>query len=87
MLQTTPINAPCPTCERAWSADDFYAGCTECKTCKRSRSRHNRAVNARKLALAERMVDALVALAEQGWQPDCTRRTETTTQNKSQGAA
>lgn len=57
---------PCLTCDRPWSADAFYAGCGECKDCKRTRSRQNRALQARKLAAFERFVDALASLAPRG---------------------
>lgn len=59
---------PCPTCDRVWSEGAFYATCRECKECKRARSRHNRAVQARKLAAFERFVGVLI---------DLSRRTET----------
>lgn len=53
----------CPTCHRPWSADAFYANCAECKACKRERSRRNRAVQARKIAAFERLVEGLVAIS------------------------
>ena len=65
MTETT-TRPPCSTCGCDWSAEAFYAGCAECKACKRRRSRRNRVLAARKIALAERFVDALVALAQQG---------------------
>jgi hypothetical protein len=61
--------APCSTCGRDWSPKDFYATSTECRPCKRDRSRTNRALAARKIALAERLIDALIDLAAQGWRP------------------
>lgn len=62
--------APCSTCGRPWSPADFYGpASTECRPCKQIRSRTNRAIAARKIALAERLVDALVELARQGWHP------------------
>ena len=60
---------PCATCGRPWDADTFYANCAECKDCKRRRSQHNRAVQARKIAAFERFVDALVNLADRGAEP------------------
>ncbi len=51
----------CPTCDIPQVADAFYANCAECKSCKRARSKHNRMVQARKLAAFERLVDALAA--------------------------
>lgn len=66
----TLTRPPCPTCGCTWSAEGFYVGCAECKSCKRNRSRRNRVLSARKIALAERVIDALVSLAEQGWPPD-----------------
>ncbi len=54
----------CPTCRSTKSADEFYAGCSECKDCKRGRSRRHRADQARKLAAFERFVDVLVVLAD-----------------------
>jgi hypothetical protein len=60
---------PCTTCVRPWDADAFYANCGECKDCKRTRSRNNRAVQARKIAAFERFVDALVNLADRSAEP------------------
>jgi hypothetical protein len=54
---------PCPTCGRPWSGDAFYVNCAECKDCKRLRSQRNRALQARKLAAFERLVEAFVSLA------------------------
>lgn len=64
---------PCPTCQRPWSAEDFYGSATECRPCKRERSRQNRLVAARKIALAERFVDVLVNMAatNRGPEGDC----------------
>lgn len=82
-----PPRPPCSACGRAWSAEHFYDSSTECRLCKRIRSRDNRLLAARKIALAERFVDTLARLAEQGWRPsavccgssiedqDLTRRT------------
>lgn len=63
---------PCPTCGRPWSPEEFYTSSTECRPCKRDRSRQNRLVAARKIALAERVVDVLADLAGQGWRPSVT---------------
>jgi hypothetical protein len=49
----------CPTCRRLQAVEEFYANCAECKDCKRKRSRRNRALQARKLAVFERFVEAL----------------------------
>jgi hypothetical protein len=53
-------NRPCPTCSRPWSEDAFYAGCAECKVCKRSRSKRNRAAQARRLAAFDRFVEVVM---------------------------
>jgi hypothetical protein len=58
-----PGHKPCTTCNRPWDAEAFYASGAECKDCKRKRSQHNRAVQARKIAAFERFVDVLVDLA------------------------
>lgn len=52
----------CVTCDRPWAAAEFYENCSECKECKRQRSRRNRAAQARKVAVAERLVDLLALL-------------------------
>jgi len=59
---------PCsnPKCGRPWSEEAFYANCTECKNCKRQRSRDDRAAKARQVAVAERLVEALFDLARRG---------------------
>lgn len=59
----------CPTCRASKPGEEFYAGGGECKTCKRGRSRHNRAVQARKIAAFERLADALAAIAEKTGEP------------------
>ena len=58
-----PGHKPCPTCKRPWDAEAFYANCAECKECKRQRSKDNRTVQARKIAVAERLIDVLADLA------------------------
>lgn len=64
----------CPTCDRPWSADAFYANCSECKDCKRSRSRQNRAMQARKIAAFERFVDVLATLNDRTGAPSAARK-------------
>lgn len=63
----TPTAAPmqpCRTCGHNKPATAFYDRCSECRTCKRDRSKRNRAMQARKIAAFERFVDVLFALAE-----------------------
>jgi hypothetical protein len=55
----------CSTCSRPWAEDEFYENCSECKDCKCQRSRRNRATQARKVAVAERLVDLLALLLVQ----------------------
>lgn len=62
--------APCRTCERPLPPDEFYAGTTECRDCKKERSRQSRLLAARKIAFAERVIDLLIDLTGQGWRPD-----------------
>jgi hypothetical protein len=64
----------CPTCGHLLPQDAFYANCGECKDCKRLRSQHNRALQARKLAAFERFVDALAGLADRTAEPSAERR-------------
>lgn len=52
----------CSTCSRPWVEGEFYENCSECKDCKCQRSRRNRAAQARKVAVAERLVDLLALL-------------------------
>ena len=54
----------CPTCGHLLPQDAFYVNCGECKDCKRLRSQHNRAIQARKIAAFERFVDALANLTD-----------------------
>lgn len=61
---TADTTQPCRTCGQHKPATAFYDGCTECKTCKRSRSKRNRAMQARKIAAFERFVDVLFVLAD-----------------------
>lgn len=60
---------PCPTCRKPWSANAFYDGCSECKECKRNRSKQNRAMQARKVAAFERFVDVLFVFADRTTNP------------------
>lgn len=53
----------CPTCRASKPDSEFYPGVAECKACKRDRSRRNRALQARKIAAFERLVDALIIFA------------------------
>ena len=57
----------------------------ECKDCKRRRSQHNRALQARKLAAFEQFVDALVDLAERA--PELTPERTTSLTNTALMAA
>lgn len=59
----------CRTCTRECPVSDFYKSETECIECKKDRSRRNRMLSARKLVLAERLLDLLTVLASQGWRP------------------
>jgi hypothetical protein len=59
----------CLTCGRPWNGDAFYVNCAECKDCKRLRSQRNRALQARKLAAFERLVEAFVSLADRADEP------------------
>lgn len=66
---------PCPTCRQDRPATAFYDGCSECKTCKRDRSKRNRAMQARKVAAFERFVDVLFALADRHADPSDAKET------------
>lgn len=57
----------CSTCSAAGGPDDFYKDSTECKPCKRGRSRQNRQLNAQKIILADRLLDIVGNLAVEGW--------------------
>jgi hypothetical protein len=70
---TEPDERRCPTCGDRKPSGEFYAGCSECKTCKRGRSRSNRAAQARKIAAFERFVDALIILADKTGEPPAER--------------
>ena len=54
----------CPTCKSLKPSSEFYEKCAECKDCKRLRSQRNRLLLARKVAAFERIVDALINLAD-----------------------
>lgn len=60
----------CSTCFEVRPYADFYAGSTECKPCKRQRSQENRVAAAGKVLLADRLLDVLERLAEQGRKPE-----------------
>lgn len=62
--ETPAALRPCRTCKQDQPATAFYDGCSECKACKRSRSKQNRALQARKIAAFERFVDVLFTLAD-----------------------
>jgi hypothetical protein len=70
---TDPEKRRCPTCRGSKPVGEFYVGCSECKDCKRTRSRTNRAVQARKIAAFERFVDALITLADKTAEPPAER--------------
>lgn len=59
----------CVTCRASKPDSEFYTGAAECKTCKRDRSRRNRAEQARKIAAFERLVDALIIFADKTGEP------------------
>lgn len=61
---TAAPQRPCRTCRQPKPTTAFYDGCSECKSCKRDRSKRNRAMQARKIAAFERFVDVLFALAD-----------------------
>jgi len=66
MADTAFLEGKCSTCGRTGGPDEFYGGSTECRPCKRNRSRQNRLVIAQKVALAERLLDIVERLAGQG---------------------
>lgn len=72
-MQTSSTQAACRTCDRPWAEGAFYANCSECKECKRQRSRQNRAAQARKLAVAERLIDVLSVLVSRVDHTDANR--------------
>jgi len=53
----------CQTCRQTKPAAEFYAGCAECKPCKRDRSKRNRDVQAHKLEVVERLIEVLAGIA------------------------
>lgn len=71
MAETASINnmcadRTCSTCGYSGPADDFYGTSTECRGCKRERSRSNREVIAHKVALADRLLNLVERLADRG---------------------
>jgi hypothetical protein len=58
----SPERRRCRTCEQTLDVAAFYENCSECKDCKRDRSRRNRLLQARKLAAFERFLDVLTSL-------------------------
>ena len=54
----------CPTCRLTLSPDAFYRGCSECKGCKRQRSKLNRVAQTRKVIAFERFLGVLADLAK-----------------------
>lgn len=73
--QSVVSTRPCRTCGENKPAAAFYDGCSECKTCKRDRSKRNRAMQARKVAAFERFVDVLFALADRHADPSDAKET------------
>jgi hypothetical protein len=53
----------CTACRKTKAAGEFYAGCAECKPCKRGRSKRNRDEQAHKLELVERLIEVLAGIA------------------------
>jgi hypothetical protein len=62
---TTPTNT-CGTCGITGGPNEFYEGSSECRGCKRERSRRNRQTTALKVALADRVIDFVRQLADEG---------------------
>ena len=61
----------CGTCRQPKEAAEFYAGCAECKPCKRGRSKRNRDVQAYKIEVVERLIEVLAGIARTSGQlPD-----------------
>ena len=65
MEQASAIRV-CSSCDLDASQTAFYASPREkeCRNCKRSRSRRNRREQARRLVIAERLIDVLASLAD-----------------------
>jgi hypothetical protein len=60
----------CPTCKLVRKSEHFYAASAECRDCKRLRSQLNRSTAAQKVALADRLLEMVERLVDQGWRPD-----------------
>lgn len=69
-MTTKSTGTCCRTCGHIRPVSDFYESATECTTCKKDRSRQTRLLAARKIALAERVVDMLADLVSAGWRPE-----------------
>jgi hypothetical protein len=69
-VTSKPTGIQCRSCTEIRPADHFYESATECVTCKKERSRQARLIAARKIALAERVIDLLAEVASRGWRPD-----------------
>ncbi len=53
----------CPTCDTSKPQQAFYRNCSECKDCKKARSKNARLLQARKLAAFERFIGLLFDLS------------------------
>jgi hypothetical protein len=69
-VSTEPATMACPTCGNVRRRDEFYAASTECRECKRERSQQNRVLASQKIALADRLLDLIDRLTQQGWRPE-----------------
>lgn len=70
MVASEETGTRCRTCTKVRPVSDFYESATECVTCKKDRSKQTRLLAARKIALAERVIDMLTDMVSQGWRPD-----------------
>jgi hypothetical protein len=66
MADETASTNSCLTCGFTGEADEFYEASSECRRCKRERSRRNRQVTALKVALADRFIELVAQLADEG---------------------
>lgn len=57
------VGRTCPTCNVSKPQDAYYRNCSECRECKKARSRNARLLQARKLAAFERFVGLLFDLS------------------------